>query len=108
LGIGQLANCAFEIAQLEPPPLVGRMGEERLSLTQPHCCSFAHLSTDMVNVLIVKYGEQPSPQIRTLFPKMQFPKGPSEAVLDEVVGGYHVASQRASKTPQAEFRPMSQ
>src|SRR5205807_7277482 len=76
LGIRQLANCAFEIAQLEPPPLVGRMGEQRLSFIQPDRCSFADLSAYMINVLVVKYGEEPSPQIRTLFPKMQFPEGP--------------------------------
>src|SRR5437660_483650 len=57
LGIGQLANCAFEIAQLEPPALLRRMGEEWLSLTQPHRGPFAHLPTDMVHVLIMKYGE---------------------------------------------------
>jgi len=32
---------------------------------------------------------------------MQFPEGPGEAVLDEVIGRYHVVSQRASKAPQA-------
>jgi len=34
---------------------------------------------------------------------MQFPEGPSETVLDEVVGRYHVVSQRASKAPQAGY-----
>ena len=101
LGIGQFANCALEIAQLEPSPLLRRMGEQRLSFTQPDSRSFPHLPADMINVLIVKYGEQPSPQIRTLFPKMQFPEGPGEAVLDEVVGRYDVVSQRSSKASQA-------
>jgi len=101
LGIGQFADCAFEITQLEPPALLRRMREQRLSFTQPDRCSFPDLSADMVNVLIVKYREQPSPQIRTLFPKMQFPEGPREAVLDEVVGRYHVVCQRASKASQA-------
>jgi hypothetical protein len=101
LGIGQLADCAFEIAQLEPAALVRRMREERLSFTQPDRCSFPHLSADMINVLIMKYGEQPCPQIRTLFPKMQFSERPGEAVLDEVVGGDDVVSEGASKTPQA-------
>ena len=32
---------------------------------------------------------------------MQFSEGPGEAVLDEVVGGYDVVSEGASKTPQA-------
>ena len=32
---------------------------------------------------------------------MQFPEGPGEAVLDEVVGRYHVVSERASKASQA-------
>jgi ssDNA-binding replication factor A large subunit len=32
---------------------------------------------------------------------MQLPEGPSEAVLDKVVGRYHVVSQRASKASQA-------
>jgi hypothetical protein len=34
---------------------------------------------------------------------MQFPEGPREAVLDEVVGRYHVVCQRASKAPQAGY-----
>jgi len=57
LSIGQLADCALEIAQLEPPPLLRRMGEQRLSFVQRDRCPFPHLSADMINVLIVKYGE---------------------------------------------------
>jgi len=57
LGIGQLGNCAFEITQLEPPALLRRMREQRLSFTQPDHCSFPDLSADMINVLIMKYGE---------------------------------------------------
>jgi len=57
LGIGQLANCAFQIAQLEPPALLRGMGEQRLSFTQPDRCPFPHLSPDMIDVLIMKYGE---------------------------------------------------
>ena len=34
---------------------------------------------------------------------MQFPEGTGEAILDKVVGSYHVVSQRASKTPQAGY-----
>ena len=32
---------------------------------------------------------------------MQLPKGPGEAVLDEVVGRYQIVCQRAGKAPQA-------
>jgi len=34
---------------------------------------------------------------------MQFPEGSGEAILDEVVGGDGVASERPSKTPQAGY-----
>jgi hypothetical protein len=57
LGIGQFADCAIEITQLEPPPLLRRMREQRLSFTQPDRRSFPDLSADMINVLIMKYRE---------------------------------------------------
>ncbi len=49
----------------------------------------------MVNVLVVQDREQPSPQIGTLLPQMQFAEGARQAILNEIVGGDDIAGQCA-------------
>jgi hypothetical protein len=90
-----LGDSAFKIAQLEPSSLLRWARKQRLALAQPDRRSFPRSSPDVINVLVMKYREQPRPQVRSLLPQMQFTKGPSQAVLDEVVCGDEVAGQRA-------------
>ena len=82
---------AIEIAQLEPPSLLRCAGKQRLALAQPDRRSFPRGSPDVIKVLVMKYRKQPRSQVRSLLPQMQFTKGPSQAVLDEIVCGDEVA-----------------
>jgi hypothetical protein len=102
----EFGDSALEIAQLEPPSLLRCAGQQRLALAQPDRRPFPRGSPEVINVLVMKYREQPRTQIRSLLPQMQLAKGPSQAVLDEIVCGDEVSGERAriaSKTGNFRF-----
>jgi hypothetical protein len=53
----ELGDSAIEIAQLQPPSLLRRAGQQRLALTQANRFSFPRRPPDVVDVLVVKYRE---------------------------------------------------
>jgi hypothetical protein len=97
----EFGDSTLKIAQFKSSPLLRRTSEKRFALIQSDRCSFSRGSPKVINVLVVKYREQPRPQVRPLSPQMQFLERPSQAVLDEIVCGDGVAGERprvASKT----------
>jgi hypothetical protein len=91
LHLREFGDSALEIAQLKPPSLLRRAGQQRLALAQPDRRSFPRGSPHVINVLVMKYREQPRPHVRPLLPQMQLAKRPSQAVLDKIVCGDKVA-----------------
>jgi hypothetical protein len=55
----------------------------------------------MVDVLVMKYREQPRSQVRSLLPQMQFAESACQALLDEIIRSDEVARQRARTAPKA-------
>jgi hypothetical protein len=66
----EFGDSAIEIAQLEPPSLLRCAGQQRFALAQPDGRSFPRGPPDVINVLVMKYREQPRPQVRSLLPQM--------------------------------------
>jgi hypothetical protein len=66
----EFGDSAIEIAQLEPPSLLRCAGQQRFALAQPDGSSFPRGPPDVINVLVMKYREQPRPQVRSLLPQM--------------------------------------
>jgi hypothetical protein len=57
--------------------------------------AFTYRTANVVDMLVVQDGEEPSPQIGAVLPEMLFGDSPGQAVLDEIVGACHVPGQRA-------------
>jgi hypothetical protein len=100
----EFGDSALEIAQLKPPSLLRCAGQQRLALAQPDRRSFPRGSPEVINVLVMKYREQPRSQVRSSLPQMQLAKGPGQAVLDEIVCCDEVAGKRAHSVEDGEFR----
>ena len=83
---GKLGDRALEIAQFEPLSLLGRSGQQRFIIAQADGSALSHRPSNIVDVLIVQYREQPSSQICAFLPQMQFSERAGQTILDEIVG----------------------
>jgi hypothetical protein len=62
---------------------------------------FADRPANVIDVLIVQDGEQPSPQVGAFLPQVLLGNGAHQAILDEIVGGDLITGQRPRIAPQA-------
>ena len=97
----EFSNSTPKIAQLEPPSLLRGSGELWIALTQSDGHSFPRRPPNVIDVLVVKYREQPRPQVCSLLPKMQSAEGTGQALLYEIVRCNEIARQRAGIASQA-------
>ena len=83
----KFGNRALEIAQFEPLSLLGRSCQQGFIIAQSDGSAFSYRPSNIINVLIMQYREQPSSQVCPFLPQMQFSEGASQTILDEIVGG---------------------
>jgi hypothetical protein len=57
--------------------------------------TFAYLTANVIDMLMVQDGEEPSPQIGAVLPQMLFGDGAGEAALHEIVSASETPGQRA-------------
>jgi hypothetical protein len=79
-----LAKSGFKIAQLQYRDGIGLCRQLR-QLFKHDVGAFTYRTANVVDMLMVQDGEEPSPQIGAVLPEMLLGDRPGQAVLDEIV-----------------------
>src|SRR5260370_15621176 len=95
----QRYDRSFEVAQFQPFNLLGRTGQSRRTVGPFDHYALTGGSADLADVLVVEDHDQPRSQIPASSPEMSLREGPSDALLDEIIGSDRIAGQTSPAPP---------
>jgi hypothetical protein len=90
----------IQVPKLQVFVLARGARQRQFGLANRDGCAFANSATNVIDVLVVKDGEKPRPQVGAFLPQVYFGKPADQAILHQVVSRNDVTSQRASVSTQ--------
>src|SRR5262249_60913136 len=99
-----MAESIVEFAQLTRSRRIGYGDECRRNLIDLDGSLFAARAPNVVNVLVVHYGEEPSTKVRAHLPEMSLSQPAQECVLHEIIRPIAVPRERSRVATEARDR----
>ena len=103
--LGQKGDRAFKIAQFERDYRGGGNGKNRSQLIDRAFGPFTQGAAQVVDVLVMKNGKKPGPQIGTGLPQMLLGDRAQKAILHQIVGADSISGKGARITAQTRDFP---